>query len=1110
LTDVTNWQAGSVFSTNSVDITKFTTQFNFQISAGSNTADGMTFCIQGVGPTALGDAGGGLAYQTISPSVAIKFDLYNNSGEGADSTGLFINGAAPTDAGSVDLTSTGIDLHSGDIFQVVMNYDGTTLTVTIKDTVTNKSATQNYTIDIPTTLGATLDYVGFTGATGGANAAQDILTWTYAPTAATSPNAPSGLGAVPASATSVTLTWTNNATNQTGFHLDRATDSGFTQNLTTENLPATPNSFTDTATGLAPGNTFYYRLRAYNAAGDSGNSNSASVTIPLAPPKPTNQKITNVTTTEVDMSWQDNAGHQADGYHIYRADNHGTFNLVASLPPTSRPAPSTYLWSDTGLTAGNFYEYHILAYNVSGNNDFAGVNATTLTLPPSALTATGGIGVVNLSWTAPFGAQSYNIYRGTTSGMEAPLATGVTATTYSDTVVASATTYYYTVTAVNANTSIVPVVPSESAPSSEASAITDHLQVSGFPSPATAGVSYSFTVSALDGANNPVTGYTGTVSFSSTDPKAALPASYTFTSGDAGVHMFSAILRKAGSQSITATDTVISSFTGSETGITVNPGATHHLVLSYFPSRTIAGVVVQNFLVTAQDLYGNTETGFTDTVAFSSTDSQAVLPAKYTFTSTDAGVHTFSATLKTAGIQSLTAKDTTTPGVISGTRSGITVVPAAMSQFLLTGYPASVTPGTANSMTVTAADPFGNTTPGYRGTVHFTSSDHVAPLPPNYTFTSSDAGVHKFMVVLVTAGTQSVSVTDTANSSITGTLSGIIVVLAQPTAGISGPAAGVPGQPLTYTLTATESGLDASTVYSYSVQWGDGSPVQTLSGPSGTQVVHAFPTTGTSTISLTATDPSGHASVPVTMSVAVSTVLMETDPYNATLTALYVGGTTGNDTIAITPVSGGGVMVGMNFVNYGSFAPTGHVVIYGQSGNDIIKTAAQTINGVFTYVNVPLLIFAGNGNDILNVLGSNVGNVLVGGSGSDRLLGGQGRDILIGGSGPSTLNGGSGGDILIGGTTNYDNNAAALAAALAEWSRTDADYATRIAHLMGTMTGGQNHNSDSSVFYNLNTSTVQNDGVVNKLYGGPGQDWFFAGMMDVLFNKTSDETVTSI
>src|SRR5262249_49358992 len=150
---------------------------------------------------------------------------YNNSGEGVNSTGLYTNGAAPTNLGAIDLTSSGIDLHSGDTFQVVMNYDGTTLTVTITDTLTSKSATQNYAINIPTTLGGTLGFVGFTGGTGGLVATQDILTWTYTPTAATSPNAPSGLGAVPASATSVTLTWTNNATNQTGFHLDRATDS---------------------------------------------------------------------------------------------------------------------------------------------------------------------------------------------------------------------------------------------------------------------------------------------------------------------------------------------------------------------------------------------------------------------------------------------------------------------------------------------------------------------------------------------------------------------------------------------------------------------------------------------------------------------------------------------------------------------------------------------------------------------------------------------------------------------------------------------------------------------------------------------------------------------
>src|SRR4029077_11683467 len=153
----------------------------------------------------------------------------------------------------------------------------------------------------------------------------------------------------------VSLNWTNNATNQTGFHLDRATDSGFTANLITETLPASPNTFTDTATGLAPGSTFYYRLRAFNSAGDSGNSNVASVTIPLAPPKPTNQQVTDVTTSEIDMSWQDNAGHAADGYKILRAVNHGIFIQVATLPPTSRTPPSTYLWADTNLTPGYFY-----------------------------------------------------------------------------------------------------------------------------------------------------------------------------------------------------------------------------------------------------------------------------------------------------------------------------------------------------------------------------------------------------------------------------------------------------------------------------------------------------------------------------------------------------------------------------------------------------------------------------------------------------------------------------------------------------------------------------------------------------------------------------------
>jgi endoglucanase len=188
------YEAASAFATSPVDVTGFNTQFTFQLSAGTSTADGFTFTIQDAGPTALGSMGGGLGYgtdgvhsgSTIGNSVAVKFDLYNNQGEGADSTGLYTNGANPTNSGAIDLTPTGLDLHSGDIFQVNMSYSGTSLAVTIKDTQTSATFTHNYTINIPASVGSNSAYVGFTAGTGGLTATQDILTWTYSPPASPS------------------------------------------------------------------------------------------------------------------------------------------------------------------------------------------------------------------------------------------------------------------------------------------------------------------------------------------------------------------------------------------------------------------------------------------------------------------------------------------------------------------------------------------------------------------------------------------------------------------------------------------------------------------------------------------------------------------------------------------------------------------------------------------------------------------------------------------------------------------------------------------------------------------------------------------------------------
>ncbi len=185
LTDGGSYEAGSSFWTTPVNIQSFTTNFTFQQT--SAVADGFTFTIQNAGVTALGNLGGGLGYGVnpnggtsggIGNSVAIKFDIYSNSGEGTDSTGIYTDGASPT-VPAVDLTPSGIVLLSGDTMSAQLVYNGTTLTLNLTDTVTSKTFTYAFTVNIPSTVGANTAYVGFTGGTGGGTAIQNIKTWTF-------------------------------------------------------------------------------------------------------------------------------------------------------------------------------------------------------------------------------------------------------------------------------------------------------------------------------------------------------------------------------------------------------------------------------------------------------------------------------------------------------------------------------------------------------------------------------------------------------------------------------------------------------------------------------------------------------------------------------------------------------------------------------------------------------------------------------------------------------------------------------------------------------------------------------------------------------------------
>jgi hypothetical protein len=329
--------------------------------------------------------------------------------------------------------------------------------------------------------------------------------------------------------------------------------------------------------------------------------------------------------------------------------------------------------------------------------------------------------------------------------------------------------------------------------------------VAGFPSPVNAGAAGTFTVTAKDAYGNTVTGYTGTVRFSSTDPQAVLPGNYTFVAGDNGVHTFNATLKTAGTQTLSATDTVMTSLTGSQAGIVVNPLAASSVMVAGFPSPVHAGFP-GSFTVTLKDPYGNTATSYRGTLHFTSSDPQGMLPADYTFTGGDGGAHTFSATLKTTGTQALTATDTAAMA-LTGTQAGIVVDSPFASLFVVTGFPSPTIAGTAGQLTVTAKDAYGNVATGYTGTVRFSSSDPQAGLPANYTFTPGDSGVHVFPATLRTAGTQSITVTDTASSGPTGTQGGIVITPAAISVlAVSGyPSPVAAGIPNTFTVSAQDA-----------------------------------------------------------------------------------------------------------------------------------------------------------------------------------------------------------------------------------------------------------------------------------------------------------------
>lgn len=173
--------------------------------------------------------------------------------------------------------------------------------------------------------------------------------------------------------------------------------------------------------------------------------------------------------------------------------------------------------------------------------------------------------------------------------------------------------------------------------------------------------------------------------------------------------------------------------------------------------------------VTARDAAGQVATSYLGRVHFTSTDPRSpVLPADYTFTSADQGVHTFTGlSLHTAGVQTVTARDT-----VSSTVRGFAAVRvlAGPPTHFNVSAPYQVTAGVPFAVTVSPRDAWENVTVFFTGTVALTSSDpNAGPMPSPHTFTGADKGYWTFTgVTLVSIGQHTVVATGGANPSYTG------------------------------------------------------------------------------------------------------------------------------------------------------------------------------------------------------------------------------------------------------------------------------------------------------------------------------------------------------
>jgi len=262
-------------------------------------------------------------------------------------------------------------------------------------------------------------------------------------------NPPSNLMAKATSSSAIVLSWKDNATNETGFKIERKAGACGSANPWSQLASVGANVMSYTDSTLTANSTYSYRVLAYNAAGSSVYAACASDMTALSgtPNAPTNLTATAVSASNITLGWTDNAANET-GVEIWRKAGAGAWGLLST---TAANAVSYSDATATGNSTATTYSYYLRACNAAGCSRMT--SWAVVPFRPINLTAAALTGAIDLAWTDKSANETGMKVRRkeaacSGAGTFTLLATkGANVTTHRDTGLTSGTTHAYKVRA---------------------------------------------------------------------------------------------------------------------------------------------------------------------------------------------------------------------------------------------------------------------------------------------------------------------------------------------------------------------------------------------------------------------------------------------------------------------------------------------------------------------------------------------------------------------------------------------------------------------------------------------------------------------------------------